>query len=520
MLHLLTDEYRGKIQGLRIGGTMCDFGEMQCQTMNGHNVNERFESAANHDSDIAQLQTEITTNQSNINTNSGSIATHGSDITQLQSDVSSNQANINTNSGSIATQGSDITQLQSDILSTQVNVTTNSGSIATQGSNITQLQSDVSSNQANINTNSGSIATQGSDITQLQSDVSSTLANVSTNSGSIATQGSNITQLQSDVSSNQASLSSKLERVATTSLNMNNHDLIGIDGLSVSGDFGTAIVGGSSLHWKQLRLIHPNSTVSKWDIGAQYPTPSTSDNDLYFSVTYSNGAQHSAGFIQDNSQNVQMNATIQHRCFYMGVYDDSMVGKIVISSGRYMNMLKQGEICSQKRCISINDSIPIVELCNSPASNAVFGVVSDREEDKRVWAAGNFVSTYDKAQGDTRLIVNGGGEGAIWICNQGGNLQIGDLIESYGDGFGRKQSDNIVRSSSVARITMSCDFNPVSEPIKIYTGFDEDTKTIIWEYPTDDQGNPITEPMYECKPNNIGGVNCMTAFVGCVYLAS
>jgi len=395
-----------------------------------------------------------------------------------------------------------VPQLQADVVANQANITTN--------------QTNITTTQASVSSNSASIAAHTTDIATNLSNISTNQGNISTNSSSIASQNMTITQLQTDVSTNTSSLSSKLNSVAQTDLNMNDNNINGINGLVVEGQM--AAVG--TLHWEQLRLMHPNSSVSKWDIGAQWHTPNTYDNDLYFTVTYSDGAQHNAGFIQDDVTTIQMNATIQHRCFYNGTFDDSMVGKILVSTGRYMNLLKAGETCSQQRCITINDSIPIVEICNSPASNAVFGVVSDKEEDKRTWAAGNFVSTYDKVQGDNRLIVNGGGEGAIWICNSGGNLAIGDLIESFADGYGRKQADNIIRSSTVARITMACNFNPTNEPVKIYRGFDEKTNTIIWEYPTDDQGNPVTEPAYNCETRNIGGVNRSVAFVGCVYLAS
>ncbi len=481
MLHLLRDEYRGRIEGLRVGGTMCDFGEMKCQTMNGHNMDQRLQSVSDHETHVPQLQADVVANQANITTN--------------QTNITTTQASVSSNSASIAAHTTDIATNLSNISVNQGSITTNSSSIASQNTNITQLQTDVSANTSSI---------------------SSTQSNVDTNSTSIASQNMTITQLQTDVSTNTSSLSSKLNSVAQTDLNMNDNNINGINGLVVEGQM--AAVG--TLHWEQLRLMHPNSSVSKWDIGAQWHTPNTYDNDLYFTVTYSDGAQHNAGFIQDDVTTIQMNATIQHRCFYNGTFDDSMVGKILVSTGRYMNLLKAGETCSQQRCITINDSIPIVEICNSPASNAVFGVVSDKEEDKRTWAAGNFVSTYDKVQGDNRLIVNGGGEGAIWICNSGGNLAIGDLIESFADGYGRKQADNIIRSSTVARITMACNFNPTNEPVKIYRGFDEKTNTIIWEYPTDDQGNPVTEPAYNCETRNIGGVNRSVAFVGCVYLAS
>jgi hypothetical protein len=61
---------------------------------------------------------------------------------------------------------------------------------------------------------------------------------------------------------------------------------------------------------------------------------------------------------------------------------------------------------------------------------------------------------------NTLILVNGVGEGLINVCGENGNLAIGDLIvTSSMPGKGMKQSDDIVRSITVARCRESVTFS-------------------------------------------------------------
>jgi hypothetical protein len=58
-----------------------------------------------------------------------------------------------------------------------------------------------------------------------------------------------------------------------------------------------------------------------------------------------------------------------------------------------------------------------------------------------------------------RLIVNSLGVGGIWICNSNGNIENGDDITSSDYlGYGISQDDDILHNYTVAKATMSCDF--------------------------------------------------------------
>jgi uncharacterized coiled-coil protein SlyX len=434
---------------------------------------------------IGTLPTE---NKTLIDDHKGIIDGHTEALGAVGTVPAENRGLIDGNAENISDNAGDIVELE--------------GTLAGQAQLISDLRGDVASNDQELASLQFTSTQHVNKIGELEGDMISVENGV----------GSNL----SSINTHTGQIAGKLNTTSTTQLNMNSNAIINTSGHRIIGHLGNVL----QRHYRQLELRHPNSTVSGWSLGAQVATPSTSDNDLYFSVKYSNGIEHDAGFIQDNHYNVEMNATIQHRCFYMGVYDDSMVGRIVCATGRYMNLLREGAVCSQMSCITINDSIPVVEICNHPSSNAVFGVVSNAEEDTRTWAAGNFVSTYDKLRGDNRLIVNGGGEGALWVSDAGGPLEIGDLVESYLDGYGRKQSDNIIRSSTVARITMACDFNPQPERVKIYRGYNEETKMIDWEYPVGEDGEEITELTYNCRTVPLGLSTVKVAFVGCVYLSS
>jgi hypothetical protein len=94
--------------------------------------------------------------------------------------------------------------------------------------------------------------------------------------------------------------------------------------------------------------------------------------------------------------------------------------------------------------ITIEDAIPIVQLCKVRKDKRVYGVLGSPDR-----------STNNKA----RLIVNSVGEGAICVCNSNGNIENGDYIQSSDIlGYGEKQDDDILHNYSVAKAVMDCNF--------------------------------------------------------------
>jgi hypothetical protein len=282
--------------------------------------------------------------------------------------------------------------------------------------------------------------------------------------------------------------------------------------LTIAGSYGNMVSYSGFRGARQLRLLNPLNAVASWAIGGQTDgTPTTSDNELYLEVTYSNGIAHIAGYVQDGVSNIQMNFTGQHRCYPEFTFDKSMVGLIVESTGRHMNLLSIGQEC---HCINITDAIPVVQLCESTLSKRVLGVIAGEEKARTF--GGNFCEVYPKEPGDKRLFVNSLGEGGLWVSNVNGTIDNGDYICPAGaGGYGMRQDDDLLHSYTVAKSTTFCDFNPPIEPVKIYSGYDEESNTIIWETKTDpDTGEPILQPIYEVKTLDDG---TKVAFIGVTY---
>jgi hypothetical protein len=97
---------------------------------------------------------------------------------------------------------------------------------------------------------------------------------------------------------------------------------------------------------------------------------------------------------------------------------------------------------------------PIVTLSNVNMDKKWYGVVSDKTTDT------NDYDTLIDTKGDTQ----------IWVTNRGGPLESGDLLttSNVSPGFTQKQSDDIVRNYTVAKVTQDCDFTePVQRAIKV-----------------------------------------------------
>ena len=106
-----------------------------------------------------------------------------------------------------------------------------------------------------------------------------------------------------------------------------------------------------------------------------------------------------------------------------------------------------------KEAITQDESLPITSLSTRPNDKTCFGVMSCKP--------------FDEYSEKRFCVVNSLGEGAIWVINTNGNLEAGDYITTSNlTGYGQKQDDDILRNYTVAKITMDCNFNPISRPIK------------------------------------------------------
>ena len=139
------------------------------------------------------------------------------------------------------------------------------------------------------------------------------------------------------------------------------------------------------------------------------------------------------GWLADFQNVDQITFTGQH----ISRYDflDIKVGYIVCSNGKYKALNTQSE--QQIDNILIDESVPIVEYSIQAYDKKVFGVISKKEEDKRI--VGEVFQT-ELEKHDERVIIYSIGEGAIWVSIENGHLENGDYICSSSlDGIGMKQ---------------------------------------------------------------------------------
>jgi hypothetical protein len=315
-----------------------------------------------------------------------------------------------------------------------------------------------------------------------------------------------------------------------------------MEGLSCGGvlkigtagkDYGISQDQGNPHYGRKNLFIHSTfeGTATEdygWWIGAQHQTLTSTDNDLYF-IVVRNGVENAAAYVSDDTNQSSMNFTGQHRTFIKNV-PFSQAGELeglIVSSDQNKYIKMSGGIETGSNAITTNESLPVVSLSNVVSDKKCFGVISASEDPKqRSDAFGNFVTPYKKENGDTRVYINSVGEGAIWVVNTNGPLEAGDYITTSNVvGYGQKQDGAGLMNYTVAKITMDCDFNPVTQPIQIIEK-GEDGKNVLdehgqiqWEDHTTE-----TEKAYKIRYIDASGAqtdeaNAMytAAFVGCTY---
>jgi hypothetical protein len=177
------------------------------------------------------------------------------------------------------------------------------------------------------------------------------------------------------------------------------------------------------------------------------------------------------GYMQSATNVGQIDFTGQHRSFIDGVpvtkYNDFEGLIVSANKNKYYNIDKK--LKTGLEAIQISESLPLVSISNVEKDKACFGVISGSEDpETRKYEQGMYVTVVDKQLGDTRAYINSVGEGAIWVVNTNGSLESGDYITTSNVmGYGQKQDDDILHNYTVAKITMDCDFNPVTQPVEI-----------------------------------------------------
>jgi len=217
--------------------------------------------------------------------------------------------------------------------------------------------------------------------------------------------------------------------------------------------------GGDLSSYNQTGLIiERNGNTNKWSMSQN------TFNDFAFSYNLTG-----RGYISATGLNNKFNFTGQHRT-QMEVNNtetltniNDYVGLIVISTGNYIQQTEGTYIING---IDINEALPKLELSTVSNDKKCFGIISNGEdlnEDNRTYSIGNFVSVFNKEQGDNRVIVNSLGEGGIWVCEENGAFENGDYITSSNlSGYGMKQNDDLLHNYTVGKITCNEDFSDMT----------------------------------------------------------
>ena len=285
----------------------------------------------------------------------------------------------------------------------------------------------------------------------------------------------------------------------------------------------------TDLHIKQSGLANHNGNgqsgirfergdnTDNWNIGV--------DSSTNFNFMYNNS---SMGYLGQSDVSI-ISFTGQHRNIIRGITPEGIneLQGLIVSANTNKYIKINNGVETGSNAITINESIPVVSLSNVVTDKTCFGVISASEDpEERSDAYGNFVTPFEKEKGDTRVFINSVGEGAIWVVNTNGSLESGDYITTSNvAGYGQKQDSEFLANYTVAKITMDCDFDPVTQPVQIIKkGEDEENvldehNQIQWEdHPTE------TEKAYKIRYLDASGVETdeanavhTAAFVGCTY---
>jgi hypothetical protein len=305
-----------------------------------------------------------------------------------------------------------------------------------------------------------------------------------------------------------------------------------------------AVPTNSVLNWNRILGLGGcsiGSSNKSWDLGISQSVATGHLGFCSFDTSNFSSTRTLRGYIANNAGGGPLNFTGQHRCFPASdsLYPlTSNIGKIVIATGAYQSMPTDGSLVRGISSITISESLPLVNLSTRAKEKCCFGVICDVEDfDNREDSYGNFVSPFNKTPGDTRIFINSLGEGAIWVCEANGAVENGDYITTSAvPGYGMKQSEEYIANYTVAKATMSCDFNLLYRPAQVPLMSTIDGKetyvldqfsTVMWtasshlepqykiRYITP-AGDDLSREEYD-KIIADGGTAYRAAFIGCTY---
>jgi hypothetical protein len=265
-----------------------------------------------------------------------------------------------------------------------------------------------------------------------------------------------------------------------------NSDFFGINGgtKSSSNEEFTCDCGGGSMIYAIYPVLSSYNHGSIKDYMNSFP-----NNTVSFPIPVYNNAAFYA-YARNNVGTVRVYAMNNYAAgFFTGQHitlpdDPSIkenlaenVGLIMSSNDTgYTSYNDSGPITGVE-AIQINECLPNSSMSCIDNDPCVFGIVVDEVNGSNSKSK-NYMDDYES--NDFRqdigksIRVNSLGEGAMWVSNINGPLKNGDLITSSRiPGVGKRQDDDFVYNYTIAKVTMSCDFDLESDKYK--------TKPIVFE---------------------------------------
>ena len=201
---------------------------------------------------------------------------------------------------------------------------------------------------------------------------------------------------------------------------------------------------GSIPNYNAITDTYPSIKGSLFTMGSD-----TTNNKFYISWHTQSGTIETHSFKSDTESN---SFTGQHIVRpidkNININIDKHIGKIVCSTENFDNYPTTDNLND------INNSLPIVELSNKAYSKNVYGIITNKINNK----TDKYINEEYYKKG--YILVNSLGDGGIWILNNDTVIENGDyLVTSNVPGIAMKQNDNIKHNYTIAKITQNFNFD-------------------------------------------------------------
>jgi hypothetical protein len=328
------------------------------------------------------------------------------------------------------------------------NLTVN-GVLSGNGSGISNLSGSAIGSGTVSTTFLPAATTSAAGIVQLQNTTNSTLTDRAATANSV--------RLAYNHADNASTTASTASTTATNAANTANAALPKAGG-TMTGNL--EVRGG---------YIYTNKTLGTYgwtigEIGQSFTDPGGKHG--YLGFAYSGALQYTMWYAKNNfGLFTGVHLSKWHEPLFQ--MPDEYIGLIVVSLGIYDNVHTEQLLMNQP---TIDESLPVICLSSQSCQPACFGVISGQEDEgtMRYIPNGAGSAVVPKDTTDRRIWINSLGEGAIWVCEQNGNVGNGDYVTTSDiSGYGMRQNDDVLHNYTVAKLTCAFSFDNPQPNIKM-----------------------------------------------------